>query len=121
MAGPRRGQLLSSPQPLQRRLPREPKGTSKCLTGSGVLNHHNVGMGQNYTTRGPQVLVLVSFSRVPFWVPIFDPHPSKCGKLLSAITPFHFRSKGSPNRGLLTSSYPYTRPDWDSKHPASLK
>ena len=34
-----------------------------------------MGMGQNYTTREPQVLVLVSFSRVPFWVPIFDPHP----------------------------------------------
>ena len=34
-----------------------------------------MGMGQHYTTRGPQVLVLVSFSRVPFWVPILDPHP----------------------------------------------
>ena len=34
-----------------------------------------MGMGENYTTRGPQVLVLVTFSRVPFWVPFFDPHP----------------------------------------------
>ena len=30
----------------------------------------DLGMGQSCTTRGSQVLVLVSFSRVPFWVPI---------------------------------------------------
>ena len=33
-------------------------------------------MGQNEITRGWQVLVVVPFTRVPFWVPIFDPHPS---------------------------------------------
>ena len=31
----------------------------------------DLGMSQNYTTRGPQVLVFV------FWVPILDPHPSE--------------------------------------------
>ena len=32
-------------------------------------------MGQNETTRGPQVLVHVTTYRVQFWVPIFDPQP----------------------------------------------
>ena len=40
-----------------------------------LLYPGHMGMGQNYTTRGFQVLVLVSFSRVLFWVPIFDSHP----------------------------------------------
>ena len=35
-----------------------------------------MGMGQNLTTRGPQVLVLGSIYQVPFWVPIFDPQPN---------------------------------------------
>ena len=33
-------------------------------------------LGQNETTRRPQVLVHV-FTRVPFWVPIVDPHPGE--------------------------------------------
>lgn len=30
--------------------------------------------GSKFYHRGPQVLVLVSFSRIPFSAPIFDPH-----------------------------------------------
>ena len=41
--------------------------------------------GSNQTTRGPQVLVFVT--RVPFWVPIFDPHPGEYG-LLSRLKKF---------------------------------
>ena len=44
---------------------------------SAVADKTRRGYGSNHTTRGPQVLVLVSFARVPFWVPtcISDPHP----------------------------------------------
>ena len=33
-----------------------------------------MGMGENEITRGPQVFVF-PLARVPFWVPMFDPHP----------------------------------------------
>ena len=36
---------------------------------------NHMAVGQNETSRGPQVLVLGSIYRVPFWVPIFDPQP----------------------------------------------
>ena len=36
---------------------------------------NHLGMGQNLATRGPQGLVVGSIFQVPFWVPIFDPHP----------------------------------------------
>ena len=45
-------------------------GRGNLLWG-GVL-----GMGQNQTTRGPQLSVHVSiYQGNPFWVPIFDPQP----------------------------------------------
>ena len=38
--------------------------------------HAHVGVGQNQTTRGPQVLVLGSiYQGKPFWVHMFDPQP----------------------------------------------
>ena len=43
----------------------------------------HMGMGQNGYHQGTAGLVLVSFSRVPFWdYPIFDPHPHYARKSL---------------------------------------
>ena len=53
--------------------------------GGGVRKHAKWGMGQNSTTRGPQVLVHVSIFRGnPFWLLIFDPLP-KGGKKLRTL------------------------------------
>ena len=44
-----------------------------------VASRVQMGMGQNLTTRGPQVLVLGSvYQGKPFCVPIFDPQPNVC-------------------------------------------
>ena len=45
--------------------------------GGGLWSVAHLEMGQNshQGTRGPQVWSVFPFSRVPFWVPIFDPHP----------------------------------------------
>ena len=43
-----------------------------------------MGLGQNQTTRGPQILVHVSIYQVEFWVPIFDPQPDKAVKQVNA-------------------------------------
>ena len=40
-----------------------------------ALRDLDMAMGQNETTRRPQVLVLGSIYQVPFWAPIFDPQP----------------------------------------------
>ena len=62
-----------------------------CSLGYGLLAHGHkciFGYGSNDTTRGPQVFVLVSFSRVPFWVPIVDPHSFAQGSLTDTFCPF---------------------------------
>ena len=53
-----------------RRLSQEPNRISHDVEAAANGNE----LVQNQTTRGPQVLVLV-FTRVSFWVPVFDPHP----------------------------------------------
>ena len=54
-------------------------------------------MGQNVTTRGPRVLVIVSIYRVPFGVPIFapQPHANSCGFMGRRRTEDAVRSGGS--------------------------
>ena len=49
---------------------------------AGAIGRRNemthMGMGQNLTTRGPQVLVLGCICQgKPFWAPMFDPQPYK--------------------------------------------
>ena len=50
-------------------------------------------VGQNETTRGPQVLVHVPVARVPFWVPVFDPQPH-------AKRSFEHRQEGGQIKGV---------------------
>ena len=38
-----------------------------------------LAVDENQTSRRPQVLVLGSITRVPFWVPIFEPLPYSFG------------------------------------------
>ena len=57
---------------LQRSVTRSVTNAALLQTPQKSSLPHHMGMGQNLSTGGPQVLVL---ARVPKWIPIFDPQP----------------------------------------------
>ena len=61
-----------------------------------TISHH-LGMGQNLITRGPQVLVQLSFTKVPSGLPIFDDPQPFCPPQLIMVSGTKDKHLRSPN------------------------